>query len=129
MDFLIMPAGQSGKKKSIWLKMIGWLHILLYLEQGNYYRFLTVGSGIYGLDILRFWSNAPFTGQDSYLSFSLLTWHPRQEQLHLGPRNLFQQVTFVFLSSASHPNVVCLCSSLSSTEQLCSSKRDTQSKK
>lgn len=27
-------------------------------------------------------------GQKSYLSFSLLTWHPRQKQLHLGPRNL-----------------------------------------
>lgn len=28
-------------------------------------------------------------GHKSYLSFSLLTWHPRQEQFHLGPRNLF----------------------------------------
>lgn len=42
--------------------------------------------------------------------------------------NLFQYVEFVLLSSTSLPNVVCLCSSLSSTELLCSSKRDTHSK-
>ena len=29
--------------------------------------------------------------EGSYLSFGLPMWHPRQEQLHLGPRNLFQQ--------------------------------------
>lgn len=30
-------------------------------------------------------------GYKSYLSFPLLTWHPEQEQLHLGPGMLFSR--------------------------------------
>lgn len=38
----------------------------------------------------------------SDLSFGLLTWHRRQEQLHLGPRNLFK-LHWPFLCSQSQP--------------------------
>lgn len=36
-------------------------------------------------------------GHKSYLSLSLLTWHPRQEPLHLGPGNLLQHA-LIFVS-------------------------------
>lgn len=101
-DFLIMLAGQSGNKKSIWLKLMGWLHNLPYLEQKIYYRFLAVGSWVWWLDIMCFWSNAALPGtRKLYLSFSLLTWQPGEEQLHLELRHFFQQLSFVFLSSTS----------------------------
>lgn len=43
---------------------------------------------MYSLAPRHFWSHGTFAGTHK---FPLLTWHPEQEQLHLGPGNVFEQ--------------------------------------
>ena len=61
--------------------------------QGNKYR-VQNWLGFWGLvdwiDIFLVCSTKAFIGTEIYLSFSLLVWHPQQEQLHFEPK-LFQQ--------------------------------------
>lgn len=82
---------QLGIKKSVF--SLSWLAGVVYLTLFRARKSLQI-FGIWGL---AGWIYS-VSGQvkhlqewESYLSFNLLMWHPREELLHLGPKNLFQQ--------------------------------------